>query len=273
MNRIFKVSPSFLWMLLAVFMFSCKSQRDNPSKVYLGKMELSSLMDSIKTNEANPNLLAMRAKVSFKVEKTSESFKMHVRLKKDSVIWISATYYKVEVARFLFHPDSVIMIDRKNGKYYRGSYQFIQDKFQMPFNFSALQSILLGNTFDLEKSAKIKNSTSLGKHVLQAQMIQSVMDSASNETPEEVKRAYTFWIKPDDFRISRTKINEAKSKKGMMISYGDWQKIDNDWIPFLADCKVVERDDISFKAEYSKIESVEDQTYPLTISSKYEPYF
>ncbi|MCB0482286.1 MAG: DUF4292 domain-containing protein [Flavobacteriales bacterium] len=263
-----------LFAVFILFIFqSCKSGLEVSEKRQMRNMELQELVDSIKANEAKPNGLAMRAKVSFKVEKTSESFKMHVRLQRDSLIWISATYYKVEVARFLFSPDSVIMVDRKNGKYYKGNYQFIQEKFQVPFTFRTLQATLLGNCIELEDEMKMRSIITKGKYVLAAQKVEQNIDSVANERHEEVKRNYVTWIEPEGFRVYRSKMNESKSKKGMVITYSNWQKVDNCLIPFMAKCKVTDKNEIFFDAEYSKIETVVDQSYPLTISDKYEPYF
>ena len=263
---------AFLLALVILFS-SCHTKREIRPKRLLAKKDNKELLDGLKKNEAALDQLSIKSKVHFKTSKMSDSFKMHVRMKKDSIIWISATYYKVEVARFLFSPDSVKMLDRKASKYYIGDYSFVQEKFQMPFDFKALQAVILGNSFDVSNSDKVRNYTSRGKYVLSAMLLQTYGEKLLEDKSNQVKRIYTMWIDPESFRVSKSKIVESKSKKSLVTEYSKWQNVEGFSIPHKAIYHVFDKDEMTFDAEYVKVESKKELNYPFSISSKYEPFF
>ena len=68
-----------------------------------------------------------------------------VKMRKDSVIWLSVKKLGFEVARALITPDSIIIIDRLAREYYLEDIGYIQKSYNIPASMNTLQSILLGN--------------------------------------------------------------------------------------------------------------------------------
>jgi hypothetical protein len=261
-------------MISAWALSSCKSKKKAAEPVdYLALVDqkFDSVIDSVRNNKAFPQTLSIKSKVYFETPKLSDSFKMHIRMKKDSVIWISATYYKMEVARLLLTPDSVKMIDRKNGKYYLGDYDYIQNRFKVPLDFDLLQSILLGNPFSLDSAVKVRTYSSRG------QLIMAALNNRwyDNGSGEKILKQQTtqIWIDPDTYRITKSKISEYKSRKHFKTTYSDTAMVNGYILPKGAVYEVKHDDDMIFTSEYLKIESPEDLSFPFTISSKYEPIF
>lgn len=263
--------PVLLLLVLVIAFSGCKQKKELAKANVLNRIDYQVLRDSVKANEADFDMLSVRVKVGFKTSKMSDSFKMHVRMKKDSLIWISATYYKVEVARFILRPDSVYMMDRKNHKYYIGDYSFIQEKFQVPFDFNSLQAVLLGNSLNVDNSDKVRNYSARGRHVISALKVQEVKDTTVRKGP--IKRVYSMWVNPNDFRITKTKITESKSKKGMEIAYADWRDVAGFALPHKAEMKVTDKEEMLFSTEYLKVTTETELTFPFKISDKYEPFF
>lgn len=263
-----------LSLVLGGLFTSCKSKKkvtDSGDTVEEVRGRYEHLIDSINSHKTSPNTLSIKSKVYFKTPKLSDSFKMHIRMKKDSIIWISATYYKVEVARFLMSPDSVKMIDRKNGKYYAGDYEYIQNRFKIPLNFELFQSILLGNPFDLDSAVKVRTYSSRGHFILASLHNQWYNDGSGESTLKQ--QTNQIWIDPNTYRITKSKIAEYKTKKHFTTIYSDTLMVGGSEIPNGAQYILRDEEEMIFTSEYLKVEEREDMSFPFTISSKYEPIF
>ncbi|UTW63685.1 DUF4292 domain-containing protein [bacterium SCSIO 12741] len=268
---------SLTWLVvisLALVFSSCKSKRDSGVINFgntLPKMTEDELMTKVSENEVDAEYLNLKTKVYFKTPKLSDSFKMHVRMKKDSVIWVSATYYKVEVARFLMFPDSVKMIDRKNGKYYLGDYAFVQNRFKMPFDFYSFQSIILGNSFDLSKSEKTRTYSSRGQYLVSS--LQTREYKTSDTTVVQHQQNYTIWVDPESYKVTKSRISESKTKKNFVAEFSEHQQVNDELIPHKARYFVKDEEEMEFRMEVLKLTVNEKTSFPFNISSKYEPFF
>lgn len=90
----------------------------------------------------------------------------HVRMYKDSVIWISITaILGFEGLRVYITPDSVKLLDKQNKIYSPRSVSFLQEVTALPLDLATLQNLLLGNPIFLDSNiisySKSGNSISL----------------------------------------------------------------------------------------------------------------
>lgn len=263
--------------LLLIFSFSllvlgCKtSQEIQRTRSNLAKLTPEQIVQKNKENGRVEGPLAIKSKVYFKTSKLSDSFKMHIRMKRDSIIWISATYYKVEVARFVFTQDSVKMIDRKNEKYFKGGYTFIQNLYNVPFDFSSLQSTILGEPYNHDDYNKVRAYTSKGNYIV-AGLTERSYQKPNGEIKTQ-QQIFTEWFSEKNFQIVKSKISESKTKKSITTQIQEREKVENVFVPLKVTYEVIGEEKMEFKAENLKISLPETQSYPLTISSKYEPLF
>ncbi len=70
----------------------------------------------------------------------------HIRMYKDSVIWISVTaILGIEGLRAYITKDSVKVLDKQNKKYIARSLSYLQEVTALPLDLSSLQDLLIGN--------------------------------------------------------------------------------------------------------------------------------
>lgn len=77
-----------------------------------------------------------------------------VRIVKDSAIWLSltATILNFEVYRALITKDSVILMDKREKEVTMRSIDYLQEVSQIPFDFTTLQDLLVGNPIFMSDS-------------------------------------------------------------------------------------------------------------------------
>jgi hypothetical protein len=77
----------------------------------------------------------------------------HLRMYKDSVIWISITaILGIEGLRALITPDSVKLLDKQNKVYSARSVEYLQEVSELPLDFSSLQDLIAGNIVFLDSN-------------------------------------------------------------------------------------------------------------------------
>ncbi|HWR32296.1 MAG TPA: DUF4292 domain-containing protein, partial [Chitinophagaceae bacterium] len=77
----------------------------------------------------------------------------HIRMYKDSVIWVSITgLLGIEGLRVLITKDSVRLLDKQNKVYTGRSVSYLRDVTELPLDLSSLQDLLLGNPVFLDSN-------------------------------------------------------------------------------------------------------------------------
>ena len=83
------------------------------------------------------------------------SFKTHLRIRKDSVIWMSITSIGIEAARVIITQDSVKLIDRLKKQYFLGDFKYINQLLGADLDYQMLEALLIGNSLDFNEKEKI----------------------------------------------------------------------------------------------------------------------
>lgn len=86
-----------------------------------------------------------KAKISFKDNEHDVKAKANIRIKKDSIIWISFSAVGIQGARCLFNKDSITIINLMKKEYYVFYYDSLSERFNFDINFEAIQATALGN--------------------------------------------------------------------------------------------------------------------------------
>ena len=89
-----------------------------------------------------------------------------VRIVKDSAIWVSlsATLFNVEVFRMLITKDSVILMNTREKEVQYRSLDYLQDITEIPFDFTTLQNLLIGNPIFMD--SKVVSYKKTDTHIL-----------------------------------------------------------------------------------------------------------
>jgi hypothetical protein len=103
------------------------------------------LMKRLIQNQIAADWFSAKARITYQDKNETVKLTSYVRMRKDSVIWMNFKKLSIEAARLLMTPDSMVILNRMDKEYTVKDYQFVQQNFRIPANFSGLQSFLLGN--------------------------------------------------------------------------------------------------------------------------------
>lgn len=214
MNKYF-----FTLSISIFFLFSACSRKVATTKS-------SPNLKEFEVKNVNFDYLTTSSKIKFSNEDKNFSASANIRIKKDSVIWISVTPgFGIEVARGLITPDSLVFIDRLNKEYTAYNFKELSKKFNFDIDFNLVQAMLIGNMFkEVEPEDKVERE--LHYFVVRQE-----------EGPLFIEN----FIGAQTLKLERVAIVEKESTGGfgtkvkyntLNLSYSDFQALEEKIIPF-----------------------------------------
>lgn len=178
------------------------------------KIEPSTPVVSLEVNESKIQRIKLKTKVNLQSPLFSQAFPANIRIKKDSVMWISVAV-GIEVGRALITRDSVKVLDRISRKYYALSLQDLGKQLEFDLDYNLLQSLVLGDLPIQRSSEDSLALNSLYTSLFQGRGnldIESQIDNVSN-------KLVTI--------LAQDNSNGAR----LGITYGDFWELEADLIP------------------------------------------
>lgn len=174
-------------------------------------------VEPVKVNEVSFEYLTAKSKFSFDSKKQNfDNTNVNIRMKKDSLIWISVTGVGFEVARGLITRDSIVFMDKFHKNYFVFTYEQLSKRFNFELNFSLLQSIIIGNlpfppgvgdTFTKEDNFYVLNQNA-------------------------GRIGVNNYIASDNLKLSSLKAIETGKENTFTLQYADFRTISDALFPF-----------------------------------------
>lgn len=143
-------SPKFLYIFAMIGLItatSCKSRKDLLEEPLRNK-SAASLVNKLEKNEFDFEWMGMKLSSDIETAEQSESFKATMRVRKDSMMWVSISpALGVEMIRMLVSSDSVKYVSKipNNKHYYSGDYSTIEDFLGVDVTLGMMQDLIIGN--------------------------------------------------------------------------------------------------------------------------------
>jgi len=286
-----------LVVLLAIG--GCKTKRVT-QKSPLVNVSSNFILDQVIQSEFEFTSLNAKLSVDLDAPNQNNSFKINMRARSDSLIWMSITpALGIEAARLLIQPDTLKYIDKLKKEYFVGDYSLLDSVFRYETKFLFMENLLIGNPVELLPEEKYTATVEGLNYVLQTKVkrkIKKAFDISRKDMVEDtlytdldvvkekkfekavdklseddliIKR---YYVRASDFRISRTIIDDVLYKRTIVINYDNYQLLDG--IPFPGKISITAStptETTRFEIEYSRVRTNETQGYPFKIPSKYEP--
>ncbi|MEZ4720873.1 MAG: DUF4292 domain-containing protein [Flavobacteriales bacterium] len=276
MSRRFNILlPGVLLLFLASCSSTKRAEKPERDRQHIPNRKTAEIIDSLSNNDLRCDWMSIKYDVDIKTSKIDDSFKLYVRLKQDSVIWVSATYYAVEIARFLFTPDSVKYMDRRNNKYYLGDYTYVTDQFMFEADYYTLQSLILanGNAFITDTDEKVRSAKDKGKYYLsflRKGKFRRAMKKDDMRKPLEL--VISLWVDPNTFRLSRATVVDFDDDRQLAAEYSDFRPACNSEYPYkIRFTAKAPNEQATVNTSVVKLSTDKEVSISFTIPEKYEP--
>ncbi len=158
-----KVLHYIIIFVLTAWLFACRStkkiqqaivKKDSVAVVMVEDLPnhadtvemVNHLLDSVAKRQMAYSTFSAKIKVDYSNQKGKQpDFVANVRMRKDSIIWISLSNdIGIEGLRIIISPDSIHVLDKLANTYQQRPLSSIQEVSQIPFAFTDLQNLLIG---------------------------------------------------------------------------------------------------------------------------------
>lgn len=183
----------------------------------------------------------------------------HVRMYKDSVIWVSITaILGIEGLRAYITPDSVKLLDKQNKVFIARSVSYLQEVTALPLDLHSLQELIIGNPvyFDSTIISYEKNANA------GTISLQSVGEFFKN----------LFTIGETDKLVLSSKLDDMDESKNRTsyLSYTDYENKKGVNFSTRREISVSEKKKLDIKLNYKQYDFNETLSFPFNIPKNYK---
>ena len=265
----------FLFILLIPFLGlmlpACRTTKKTATTITEHKSPVD-LFTKLRESQLQFEWLSTRIAAQATIGKTNHSFSANLRMRKDSVIWVSiTTMLGIEVARAMITPDSIKFINRlapEDQKYFEGDFNSLSKLIgvDLDLNFSFLQSIITGNyyphyadsVFKATEHQKFYNLGTVNRHRLK-KSINDKDDSDFGVIKHDIR------IEPDHFRIIRVLMNDLAENRKFETNYSKFKEIDGQWFPHELEVDINDKEKTYVRLAHSKVTLNKPQRFPFNV--------
>ncbi|MFD2571607.1 DUF4292 domain-containing protein [Spirosoma soli] len=222
-------------------------------------------IEEARTNVAEIDFryLTAKSKISFKSpEQDIDNANINLRVRKDSLIWLSVSKLGIEAVRGLITRDSITIIDKIHKEYTVYDFPTLSKQFNFNMNFELLQALIVGNLpLPKRPAQKIKNERD---YLLLRQ--------------SEGKVLVENYIGEQDRKLKKLMVTEQPTKNTLRLDYEDFSSLNNFLFPYtsLVTLDYKSKTDGQFyqtllRIKHSKVELVDKSPgFPFTIPANYQ---
>jgi hypothetical protein len=219
-------------------------------------------VEPVKVNEVEFDYLLTKSKFSFRSSTQDfDNTNVNIRIKKDSLIWLSVTGIGFEVARGLITPDSIVFLDKLHKEYFVFTYAQLSKQYNFDLNFKLLQSVIVGN-LPIPPGPDSRFFKENEFFLLNQKSGRITVDN---------------FIGEKNLKLERLKVVEAPTNNTFTLNYEDFREVNSFLFPFgsMINLDVQSQKDKQFyqttmRIKHNKVELVsKDPGFPFSIPASY----
>lgn len=254
-----------------ITLFACKTTEEliKPKIEHRSTKELIDLLDS---NEFNFTTLSAKAQIEY-IDEKSTSFKVHLRIQKDSAIWVSITpLLGIEMARVLITQDSVVFMNRVKSEYFKGDFEYINKMFNVDLDYETLQTLLIGNSLEFEKNEKVRTSLDRKKNLyyIGTEKKRKVKKDLRKDKEKLKEQTQIIWLSPENMKIVELLVRDPERDQSLDVYFTEHKLIDNQLFPYHLQFNIQAKKNLTLNVDYNKVSLDKDLSFSFKIPSKYE---
>lgn len=194
---------------ISVFAVSC-------SKKVVSPITPASPALSLAVEEIDFEYLQGKARMVLRDSKKERDVKAHIRVHKDSVIWMTFSVIGVQGGKALINKDSITIVSNVDKEYYVFDYAELSKRYNFEVNFNVIQSAMLGNLItprsDSDEVVQ-DNSFFMLKQNTAAVSIVNYINAAS-------------------MKIEKVEMKENNTNNSLVLNYSNFQPLSNKLFPY-----------------------------------------
>ncbi len=204
---------------------------------------------------SNFKTLQSKLKITFNQNGKEQSHTVNFRIKKDEILWMSATF---SVIRAMITPEKVSFYNKLDNTYFDGDYAYLSNLLGTELDFQKVQNLLLGESLYHLKDDSYKMSIEEKLYVLE---------------PKRQRELFELFLlfDPSLFKIKSQQLSQNQELRHLQIDYKSYQEVDKQLLPEHISVIAVEANEqTTIDLEFKGVSLNEDLRFPFKIPSGFK---
>ena len=217
------MNKPLLLLALGLTMGSCArkavptSSANGPGTSTSVKMEPS--LPSVQATNTTFRYLNAKGKAQINLKGDKQNVNLALRLRRDSIIWVSGSLLGIEGVRAVLTRDSVRVLNRIDHTYFSGGYDYLSKLLNVPVSYAQMQAIILGDYLSAPAGTKPTVATEEAGR-------QRVSYPLAGVVVERLLQAGTG-------RVQQMRVSDVATKRNLTVDYTDFQLVEqSSAVPF-----------------------------------------
>jgi hypothetical protein len=203
MNRKYK----FLLLALPILIAACSKKTISPNTI---------VKPILAIEEVDFDYFHGKARMILRDANKEREVKANIRVRKDSVIWMTFNVIGIQGGKALINHDSITIVSNVDKEYYVFDYVELSKRFNFEINYNVIQSIMLGNLIlPRSNDEEVKQESSM--YILK-------------------QRAGTVdvlnFISETSMKLEKVEVRESNSHNSFIINYSNFQPVGKKVFPY-----------------------------------------
>ncbi|MBY0435143.1 MAG: DUF4292 domain-containing protein [Cyclobacteriaceae bacterium] len=201
-----------------------------------------------------------KARMLFRDDKKERDVKANIRIRKDSVIWMTFSVIGVQGGKALINKDSITIVSTVDKEYYVFNYQELSRRFNFAIDYNTIQSAVLGNLISPRQSTD------------------KIIPGPSFNSLEQQRNTVSIknYINAASRKLEKVEMKESNTNNAITINYSNFQPVGEKVYPFNGVINIFYKTvsgllNTTISLEYNKAEVGDKELkFPFNIPRKYE---
>ncbi len=276
MNKLI-VHKFYYLIVIASLIVACKPtkqltvQKETVPRAVISKeVTTDSVFDKMSKNQFHFDWLSARFSANYEIDNNNTSFRGQIRIRKDSVIWISISKFSIEIARMLITEDSVQLINWMENNYFKSDFNYINRFINNAVDFDMLQAFFVGNDFRYYENNKFKAHFDGDKYRLSTVNRHKLKKYIKTENDKLKILVQSILIDPVTFKINELTVKEVKANNKLKATYSDYKNIEEQLFPSKLNILISAEKQVKINVDFSRINIDKALRFPFRTPGSYE---
>ena len=203
----------YLLLLVSMTSINCKSKKViSETEQNLPEKSSRFLLKKLGQKKMEAEWFSSKAKINFEDPYQKAKVTANIRMRKDSVIWMNIKKVGKEAVRVLITLDSIYIINRLDNEYMIKGLDYVEKAYNLPANFQALQTVLLGNALflsNIKPESQIKDN----RYYLSVEK-----DNVMSE----------YWLEGQNYQLSKTAFSDIRNDRSVSMTLENYEELDGE---------------------------------------------
>ncbi|MBE0662339.1 MAG: DUF4292 domain-containing protein [Bacteroidales bacterium] len=258
-------------LMLVLAITSCTSYRKTikePMKAH----GTDYLLEQMKAKEIRAGYFTARFSAELTKNKEKMLFNGQIRVKKDSIIWMTLSpALGIEMGRLVITNDSIKWMNRLENNFLISTTEHLAGMVHPLLEFDLLQSLILGNDLTLYDNTQFKSNIDNREYKLTVSHRRNLKRQLKEDDIPEAIPMQSIWLDPLSFRITKFSIRDLQDKDAKIdVNYQRFVEMNSSLFASQQHYDIQGGGNkLNLNITFSRTDTPETSSFPFTIPEKY----